>query len=309
MGEKVSSRHWPVPVLVTFMAALSLVGSEQAPSPLVRATTVAALVTAFALTVWLRRRERRAYETRLADLAAARAVAEDRLALSRELHDLVSGGLGAITVHAAVAQRLHRDPEGLRQALAQIEQAGHEATADLRRMLAVLRGGDAGARRGAPLAPCGAAPAEDLALRVVREALVNTARHAGPSPVRVEAGTGPGRLSLRVSDAGPGPDWVPQPGSGYGLTSLREQAQALGGSLTAGPVGDGFTVVLELPARVEDVCGPAPGLRRPGAPARVEDAGGEDAGPVRGSRPGRERADAGGRAGAGAPRPGGEAGA
>ena len=116
MGEKVSSRHWPVPVLVTFMAALSLVGSEQAPSPLVRATTVAALVTAFALTVWLRRRERRAYEARLADLAAARAVAEDRLALSRELHDLVSGGLGAITVHAAVAQRLHRDPEGLRRA-------------------------------------------------------------------------------------------------------------------------------------------------------------------------------------------------
>lgn len=229
MGEKVSSRHWPVPVLVTFMAALSLVGSEQAPSPLVRATTVAALVTAFALTVWLRRRERRAYETRLADLAAAQAVAEDRLALSRELHDLVSGGLGAITVHAAVAQRLHRDPEGLRQALAQIEQAGHEATADLRRMLAVLRGGDAEARQAAPPpAPCGAAPAEDLALRVVREALVNTARHAGPSPVRVEADTGPGRLSLRVSDAGPGPDWVPQPGSGYGLTGLREQAQARG---------------------------------------------------------------------------------
>ena len=308
MGEKVSSRHWPVPVLVTFMAALSLVGSEQAPSPLVRATTVAALVTAFALTVWLRRRERRAYEARLADLAAARAVAEDRLALSRELHDLVSGGLGAITVHAAVAQRLHRDPEGLRQALAQIEQAGHEATADLRRMLAVLRGGDAEARQAAPPpAPCGAAPAEDLALRVVREALVNTARHAGPSPVRVEADTGPGRLSLRVSDAGPGPDWVPQPGSGYGLTGLREQAQALGGSLTAGPVGDGFTVVLELPARAEDVCGPAPGLRRPGAPAR-EDAGGEDAGPARGSQPGRERADAGGRAGAGTPRPGGEAG-
>ena len=199
MGEKVSSRHWPVPVLVTFMAALSLVGSEQAPSPLVRATTVAALVTAFALTVWLRRRERRAYETRLADLAAARAVAEDRLALSRELHDLVSGGLGAITVHAAVAQRLHRDPEGLRQALAQIEQAGHEATADLRRMLAVLRGGDAEARRAAPPpAPCGAAPAEDLALRVVREALVNTARHAGPSPVRVEADTGPGLAPVHI---------------------------------------------------------------------------------------------------------------
>ena len=105
--------------------------------------------------------------------------------------------------------------------------------------------------------------------------------------MRVEADTGPGRLSLRVSDAGPGPDWVPQPGSGYGLTGLREQAQALGGSLTAGPVGDGFTVVLELPARAEDVCGPAPGLRRPGAPARE---------------------DAGGRTGAGAPRPGGEAG-
>ena len=92
-----------------------------------------------AATLWLRRRDQRAYERRLAQETAARAVAEDRLVIARELHDAVSGNLGAITVRCAVARRLETTPDGLRTALDDVETASREATEALRRMLAVLR--------------------------------------------------------------------------------------------------------------------------------------------------------------------------
>ena len=92
-----------------------------------------------AASLWLRRRDRRAYERRLTQETAARAVAEDRLVIARELHDAVSGNLGAITVRCAVARRLETTPDGLRTALDDVETASREATDALRRMLAVLR--------------------------------------------------------------------------------------------------------------------------------------------------------------------------
>ena len=92
-----------------------------------------------AASLWLLRRDQRAYERRLAQETAARAVAEDRLVIARELHDAVSGNLGAITVRCAVARRLETTPDGLRTALDDVETASREATDALRRMLAVLR--------------------------------------------------------------------------------------------------------------------------------------------------------------------------
>ena len=92
-----------------------------------------------AASLWLRRRDRRAHERRLTQETAARAVAEDRLVIARELHDAVSGNLGAITVRCAVARRLETTSDGLRTALDDVETASREATDALRRMLAVLR--------------------------------------------------------------------------------------------------------------------------------------------------------------------------
>lgn len=117
------------------------------------------LVAVMGGSLWLRRRDRLAYERALAEAAAARAVAEDRLAIARELHDVVSGGLGAITVRAAVAQRLEAGPEGLRAALADVESASREATDGLRRMLGVLRGQDMAGMRAPAAAPAAARPA------------------------------------------------------------------------------------------------------------------------------------------------------
>ena len=92
-----------------------------------------------ATALWLRRRDQRAHERRLAQESAALAVAEDRLVIARELHDAVSGSLGAITVRCAVAQRLETTPDGLRAALDDVKTASREATDALRRMLTVLR--------------------------------------------------------------------------------------------------------------------------------------------------------------------------
>ena len=102
--------------------------------------------------LWLLRRDQRAYERRLAQETAARAVAEDRLVIARELHDVVSGNLGAITVRCAVAQRLEITPDGLRTALDDVETASREATDALRRMLAVLRDGSRPPTPGAVVA-------------------------------------------------------------------------------------------------------------------------------------------------------------
>ena len=113
-----------------------------------------------AASLWLRRRDRRAHERRLTQETAARAVAEDRLVIARELHDAVSGNLGAITVRCAVAQRLETTPDGLRTALDDVETASREATDALRRMLAVLRDDNRCSTPGALAAiPAGHTPA------------------------------------------------------------------------------------------------------------------------------------------------------
>ena len=112
-----------------------------------------------AASLWLRRRDRRAHERRLTQETAARAVAEDRLVIARELHDAVSGNLGAITVRCAVARRLETTPDGLRTALDDVETASREATDALRRMLAVLRDENMRPTPGALAAiPAGDAP-------------------------------------------------------------------------------------------------------------------------------------------------------
>lgn len=252
----------------------------------VRGVAWLVVVLVVAGTLWLRRRDRLAYEDALAAESARRAVAEDRLLIARDLHDVVSSGLGAVTVRAAVAQRLESDADGMRSALADVEGAAREATDGLRRMLAVLRGetlapepgvavgaaiasavararaaglavdvsldgareqepGRAGAASSGP----GADAAVDVIAHVVAEALTNTARHAGPTRVRIEARIDVGTWWVRVADDGPVDGWRPRPGAGLGLVGLRERVARAGGDLTAGAVrqpsgtaGRGFVV-------------------------------------------------------------------
>ena len=140
----VPPRHSTLGRVITGLMAFTVlwglfVGVHPQPSPRVQMVMLLAMALLTVAALWLRRRDRCAYERRLAREAAARAVVEDRLVIARELHDAVSGNLGAITVRCAVAQRLETTPDGLRTALDDVETASREATDALRRMLAVLR--------------------------------------------------------------------------------------------------------------------------------------------------------------------------
>jgi signal transduction histidine kinase len=88
--------------------------------------------------------------------------------------------------------------------------------------------------------------------RVTQEALTNVRKHARPDLVTVRLEYLAETVTLTVTDAALEPvhaDASPLPPSGgYGLTGMRERAELLGGSVTAGPTRTGFRVQLEVPA-------------------------------------------------------------
>src|SRR4029079_18167770 len=72
--------------------------------------------------------------------AAARAVAEERQRIARELHDVIAHSVSVRTVQAGAVRRLlHADQERERIALEAIESTGREALAEMRRLVGLLR--------------------------------------------------------------------------------------------------------------------------------------------------------------------------
>ncbi|MEU7108303.1 sensor histidine kinase [Streptomyces stramineus] len=219
------------------------------------------------------------------DAERARAVAAareaERLELAGELHDVVSHHVAAMTLLAKATGSVAHDARAA-ASLRTIEAAGDEAMTSARRLLRVLHQDrarraplpgldriaelveDFGRRGpGAPRATLRVDPRLDAGLapelaasahRIVAEALANVARHSPrASAVRVSLrGAGP-RLLVSVRDdgrAGPHPARGPADGGGLGLVGLTERADAIGGSLTAGPVpGGGWEVLAVLPVR------------------------------------------------------------
>lgn len=77
------------------------------------------------------------------DRSAKLAVAEERVRIARELHDIVAHGVSLMTIQIAAARRVAtRQPEAADQALAAAEQAGRQSLDELRSLLAVLRSAD-----------------------------------------------------------------------------------------------------------------------------------------------------------------------
>ncbi|GAA1086034.1 sensor histidine kinase [Streptomyces javensis] len=86
-------------------------------------------------------RERRARAARRERRLAEEALAEERLRIARELHDIVSHSLSVIVVKASVANHVAEErPEEARDAIGAIERTGREALTEMRRALGVLRG-------------------------------------------------------------------------------------------------------------------------------------------------------------------------
>ncbi|MGW5259930.1 sensor histidine kinase [Microbispora sp. NPDC004025] len=241
------------------------------------AVVLPVVIAALALAVTVRavssaRRQRIAYEARLTAWAGECAAQAERLRIARELHDIVSHGLGLITVRASAAcyPGVADDPSA---ALSDIERIGRQTTTELRRMLNVLRDSTAVA---APLRPADslqdlpaiiedarrAGPAVTLRLggiddispgaqlavcSVVREALTNTARHAGPTSATVSVRRDGDWIVTSVLDEGPVDGWTPHAGAGHGIEGLRERVTAIGGTFEARHAGNGFRVTARIP--------------------------------------------------------------
>jgi signal transduction histidine kinase len=216
---------------------------------------------------------------------AGRAVAEERLRIARELHDVVAHSMSLIAVQAGVgAHLIQQNPAAAERALNVIADTSRDALAQARSVIGLLRSSDDDAQPSLP----GLAALETLvrgmresgltvqlaiegpvtnipaavnlaAYRIVQEALTNAVRHAPSRPVSVRLARTASELRIIVDDDRPDPSAPdhtantpassPIAGSGYGLIGLRERASAVGGEFSAGPTASGgFQIRACLPA-------------------------------------------------------------
>jgi signal transduction histidine kinase len=205
--------------------------------------------------------------------SARAAVAEERVRIARELHDVVAHSIGVIVLQARGGRRsLASDPDETREALCTIETTGSQSLAEMRRLLGVLRRGDEQAaltpqpslrhldtlaaqvrEAGLPVElsvegrPTDLPPGVDLsAYRIVQEALTNALKHAGPATASVVIRYGENDVELEIADTGVGQG--ASDGGGHGLIGIRERVAIYGGELEAGPRPDGgFRLRARLP--------------------------------------------------------------
>jgi signal transduction histidine kinase len=210
---------------------------------------------------------------RRADELRAAAMTE-RLAIARDLHDIVAHNVSVIAVQAEAAQAvLAADPARVERAMGDVADTARTTLVELRRLLGVLRsehefapqpGLDAiddlvatvrRAGMDVALSRSGAADGHSAgavnavtgltAYRVVQEALTNVLKHAGPCATNVALEVENDSLVGSIVDDGCGP--VASNG-GHGLVGMRERVAVVGGRLDAGPrAGGGFAVRAWLP--------------------------------------------------------------
>ncbi|MFD4275780.1 sensor histidine kinase [Streptomyces cyaneofuscatus] len=243
-------------------------------------------------------RTRRAYFSQLEERAARLerereaqskvAVAAERARIARELHDVVAHNVSVMVVQAdGAAYVMDAAPDQARQALETISSTGRQALAEMRRLLGVLRTGDA-PESGEYVPQPDVEQIEDLvdqvrrtglavdfkvegtarplpsgveltAYRIVQEALTNTRKHGGPDAgASVRLVYFDDGLGLLVEDDGRGAahelyEDGGADGAGHGMIGMRERVGMVGGTLDAGPrPGGGFRISALLPLKPAD---------------------------------------------------------
>ncbi|MFL6140719.1 MAG: histidine kinase [Labedaea sp.] len=281
--------RWSLLVAGFFMTAGVIVGLARLRDPLLPLLTGAiqdlallGAVIMLGVTVRSRRirlaeaRDRLAEVQRQRDLESARRVAEERLRIARDVHDIVGHSIAAVTLQAGLARDLFDErPAEARDALDVVVRTVRNAMSDLKVTVGVLRSGKSGAddwmptpglsdvdelvelagQLGVPatLSRSGArrplpGVVELCAYRIVQESLTNVVKHADATSVAVAIHYGTAELTIEVTDDGHGP----KPGSdgsvGYGMVGMTERAAALGGRLEVGPGhAGGFRVCARIP--------------------------------------------------------------
>ncbi|KQR11800.1 histidine kinase [Cellulomonas sp. Leaf334] len=212
-------------------------------------------------------REVAADALRIADLDRESAVREERARMARDLHDVVAGHLSAVAIHTE-ATLASPDTSRDRDTLRTVRAGALEALAEMRSMILVLRGrpdpvtAPAGLARldaliaaarsaGQEVVVVGDTPSplpaatDQAAFRIVQESLTNAARHAPGAAVEVVV-SGDESVEVVVTNA-LGSAARPPVSTATGLLTMRERAEALGGTLVAGPADGSWVVHASLP--------------------------------------------------------------
>nr|WP_152521474.1 histidine kinase [Amycolatopsis decaplanina] len=243
------------------------------------------LLLGISVAVGLALRSRDSERTQVIQSAISDAQTSERMALARELHDVVAHHVTGIVVQAQAAKMMgEKNPQVAVEAMGRIEDAGVEALAAMRRLVRSMRG-DAPAGSSEFSEQATTDLAADLrsliersnhgvktsmklelppnvphevgrsALRLVQESLTNIGKHAsGAKEVLVIAEVTDNELHLQVTDDGREPQGRPAGGSGgYGLIGMRERVALLHGRLSAGRApGGGWRVEAWLPLEGEE---------------------------------------------------------
>lgn len=217
-------------------------------------------------------------ETRRANNEEAHAAAlAERSRIAREIHDVLAHSLSALTVQLEAADALlssGTNPEKAHNYVITARRIAREGLTETRRAIAALREdtpplrallnalaetyeSDTGARVtvNADHEPTNLQPDASLALyRTAQESLTNARKHAPGAPVELTlACTGPATELTVSNGAATAPiTALASSGGGYGLAGLKERAELAGGSLDAGPHGDGWRVSLRIPSGSRD---------------------------------------------------------
>jgi two-component system sensor histidine kinase DesK len=201
-------------------------------------------------------------------MAASMAVAEERLRIARDLHDLLGHSLSLIALKSELAGRLAlQSPERAASEIRDIENAARTALAEVREAIADYRQSTlmselAGARE--LLAAAGIAyryegaddtrldlpaPVEAALAWTVREGVTNVIRHSHARHSVIRLTRSPTEIAVEIEDDGRGADAEDAIGAtGSGLRGLAQRIAAIGGRYEAGPrASGGFHLAVYAP--------------------------------------------------------------
>jgi len=214
-------------------------------------------------------------QNRLKDAAAA----AERQRIAHDVHDVVGHSLSVVLLNVAGARRvLERDPTAAAEALDRAEQVGRDSLQNVRSIVGLLRQpGEAETKPPMPGADdiaglvqtsaeaglsvrvevTGELAAVDpyaglAAFRLVQEAISNVQHHAPESEVVVRIAEDREHLRVSVHNGPVGMSSSPASRGGTGLDGMRQRFAALGGTVSAGPDGDGWLVEASIPLQRTD---------------------------------------------------------
>jgi signal transduction histidine kinase len=212
---------------------------------------------------------------KISELDRHAAVSAERSRMARDLHDVIAGHLSAIAIQSeAILTMADADPATSREVLRSVRENSVSALEEMRAMIGLLRSDGSEDETVSParlaqlsklvesarisgmevevrlaLDETRTLPAAvDLtAYRIAQEALTNAVKHAPGTRATVDIRYADGILTVEVTNELTKPAARPRPDNGMGLLNMRERANALGGSLSAGPSEGAWRVHAVLP--------------------------------------------------------------